>query len=80
MEVCRRTPTCHPRQCVAMGKGNNALRLRETNGMGVVAVFAEVVASTAVMTVLPGWAVPNRVLGLKLTAEAAAVGEWSGSR
>ena len=65
---------------MAMCEGNNALRLRETNGMGVVAVFAEVVASTAVMTILPGRTVPNRVLGLELTAEAAAVGEWSGSR
>ena len=63
-----------------MGERNNALRLRETNGVGVVAVFAEVVATLAVVTVPPSRAVPNRVFGLELMAEAAAVGEWSGPR
>ena len=61
-----------------MSERDNALRLCETNGVGVVAVFTEVVASLAVVTVPPGRAVPNCVLGLELTAEAAAVGEWSG--
>ena len=79
VEVCRRTPTCHPRQCVTMGEGNDALRLRETNGVRVVAVLTEMVASPAVVTVPPGGAVPNCVLGLKLAADAAAVGEWGGS-
>ena len=64
---------------MAMGKGNNALRLRETNGVGVVAVFTEMVASSAVVTIPSGRAVPNRVFGLELMAEAAAVGEWCGS-
>ena len=48
--------------------------------MGVVAVLAEVIASSAVVTVPPGRAVPNHVLGLELMAEAATVGKWSGSR
>ena len=61
-----------------MGKGDNALRLCETNGVGVVAVFTEVLAPSAVVTILPGWTVPNRVSGLKLMTEAAVVGEWSG--
>ena len=46
--------------------------------MGVVAVFAKMVAPLAVMAVLTGWAVPDRVFGLKLLTEAAAVGEWCG--
>ena len=74
-----RTPACHPRQCMVMSKGDNALRLRETNGVGVVAVLTEVIASSAVMAVLPGRAVPNRVFGLELMAEATAMGEWGGS-
>ena len=65
---------------MTMSEGNNALRLREAEGVGVVAVLAEMVASPAVVTILSGQAVPDRVLGLELTAEAAAVGEWSGSR
>ena len=47
--------------------------------MGVVAVFAEVVVSPAVVAVPSCRTVPDRVLGLELVAEAAAVGEWSGS-
>ena len=62
-----------------MGEGNNALRLRETNGVGVVAVFTEMVASSAIVTIPPGGAVPNRVFGLELMTEVAAMGEWSGS-
>ena len=46
--------------------------------MGVVAVFAKVVASLAVVTVLAGWTIPDRVFGLKLLTEAAAVREWRG--
>ena len=63
-----------------MSEGNNALRLREAEGVGVVAVLAEMVASSAIVTILSGRAVPDRVLGLELTTEAATVGEWSGSR
>ena len=47
--------------------------------MGVVAVLAEMIASPAIAAILSGRAVPNRVFGLELTAETAAVGEWSGS-
>ena len=36
---------------MTVSEGDDALRLRETKGVGVVAVFAEVVASTAVVTV-----------------------------
>ena len=43
--------------------------------MGVVAVFAEVVASPAVMAVFAGWAIPDHVSGLELLTEAAAVRE-----
>ena len=46
--------------------------------MGVVAVFAKVVTSLAVVAILSCGTVPNRVSGLELFAEAAAVGEWSG--
>ena len=63
-----------------MSERDDALQLREAKGVGIVAVFAEVVVSTAVMTIPPGRTVPDRVLGLELMAEAAAVGEWSGSR
>ena len=79
MEVCSWAPTCHPRQCVTVSEGDDALRLCETKGVGVVAVFAEVVTSTAVVTVPPGRTVPDRVFGLELMTEAATVGEWSGS-
>ena len=48
--------------------------------MGVVAVLAEVVASTAVVTVLAGRTIPDRVLGLELSTEAAVMGEGSGFR
>ena len=64
---------------MTMCKRNHTLRLSKADGMGVVAVFAKVVASPAVVAVLVGWAVPDRVPGLKLTADAAAVGERSGS-
>ena len=80
MEVCSWAPTCHPRQCVTVSEGDDALRLCETKGVGVVTVFAEVVASMAVVKILPGRTVPDRVLRLELTTEAAAVGEGSGSR
>ena len=46
--------------------------------MGVVAVFAEVVAPLAVVAVLVGWAIPDCVSGLKLSTEAAAVREGCG--
>ena len=46
--------------------------------MGVVAVFAKVVAPLAVVTVLAGWAIPDRVFGLELLTEVAAVREWRG--
>ena len=65
---------------MTMSERDYALRLREANGVGVVAVFAEVVTSPAVVTVPSGGAVPNRVFGLELMAKAAAVGEWSGPR
>ena len=78
MKVCRRAPTRHPRQSVAMGKGDNALRLRETNGVGVVTVFTEVVVPSAVVTIPPGQTVPNGVSRLKLMTEVAAMGEWGG--
>ena len=48
--------------------------------MRVVAVLAEVVASPAVVAILSSRAVPDRVLRLELSAEAAAVREWGGSR
>ena len=63
---------------MTMGEGDNALRLRETKGVGVVAVFTEVVTPSAVVTIPPGRTVPDCVFGLKLMTEAAAVGEWSG--
>ena len=62
-----------------MGEGDNALRFCETDGVGVVAVFAKMIASSAVVTIPPGRTVPDRVFGLELVAEAAAMGEWSGS-
>ena len=63
---------------MAVSEWNYALRLREADGVGVVAVFTEVVASLAVVTVQSCRACPDRVLGLELTTEAAVVGEWSG--
>ena len=63
-----------------MGERNYALRLRETDGVGVVTVFAKMVVSSAVVTIPSSGTVPNRVFGLELMAEAAAMGEWSGSR
>ena len=80
MEVCCRTPTRHPRQCVAMSERDDALRLREAKGVGVVAVLTTMVASPTIVTVLACWTVPDRVSGLKLTTDAAAVGEGGGSR
>ena len=46
--------------------------------MGVVAVFAEVVMSLTIVTVLACWAIPDSMAGLELPTEAAAMGEWSG--
>ena len=79
VEVGRRAPACHPRQGVAMSERNYALRFSETNGVGVVAVFAKVVASPAVVAVPSCWTIPDHVLWLELVAKAAAMGEWSGS-
>ena len=63
-----------------MSKWDHALRLGETDGVGVVAVLAEVVTSTAVVTVLASRTIPDRVLGLELSTEAAAMGKRSGFR
>ena len=47
--------------------------------MGVVAIFASVVAPLAVVAVLVRWAVPDSMVGLELSTEAAVMGEWRGS-
>ena len=44
--------------------------------MGVVAVVAGVVASSAVVAVLAGWAIPDHVSGLELLTKMAVMGEW----
>ena len=55
---------CHPRQSVAMSKRDHTLRLSEADGVGVVAVFAEMVVSPAIVAVPTCWAIPDCVFGL----------------
>ena len=66
---------CLPRQGAVMSERYHALGLGDTKGMWVRTVIASMVMPLAVMTVLVGWAVPDRVLGLDLFAEATAMGE-----
>ena len=62
-----------------MSEGDYALRLGETEGVWVVAVFAGVVTAPAIVAIPSCWTVPNRVSGLALSADAAVVWERGGS-
>ena len=74
-----RTPTAHPAGGAAVGEGDYALRLGEANRVGVRTLVVCVVASSAVVTVLANWAVPDGVGGVELFAETAAVWKRKGS-
>ena len=79
VECCCRTPAAHPTGGAAMGKGNYALGLGETDRVGVRASVVFVVAPLAVVTISANWTFPDGVGGVKLFAKAAAVREWEGS-
>ena len=75
----RGTSAAHPTSGATMGERNNALRLGETNRVGVRAVGVFVITSLAVEAVLANWALPDGVGRVKLFTEVAAVWEWKGS-
>ena len=62
-----------------MGKRNHALRLGETDGVGVRAIGVFVITPLAVEAVCANWAFSDGVGRVELFTEAAAVWKWEGS-
>ena len=75
----RRAPAAHPAGGTAMGKRNHALRLGETDGVGVRAIGVFVITPLAVEAVCANWAFSDGVGRVELFTEAAAVWKWEGS-
>ena len=63
-----------------MGERDYTFQLCEAEGMGVVAMFTEVVTSLTIVAVFACWAIPDSMARLELFTEAAAMGEWHGFR